>query len=118
MANTTERRKKTEGKDSTNEKVVQEGGGVDICPVKPVLEGGDIDGRGDPWGANMAPSLVITSSTRLLRRNIKIHLDITQVFIMAYQIPLCLIALYTHLNMDTHFWTHCSHSNIRAGGRR
>lgn len=34
---------------------------------------------------------------------------------MPYQIPFSLITLYTHLNTDSNFWTHCSHSNIREG---
>lgn len=33
---------------------------------------------------------------------------------MPYQIPFSLITLYTHLNTDTHFWAHCSHSNRRG----
>lgn len=76
-----------------------------------VATGGGESLEGETWFS----SLEITSSQRLLGRNIKIQLDISQVFYHAVSDPFPLITLYTHLNTDTHFWTHCSHSNIRGG---
>lgn len=70
---------------------------------------------GFPGGETWFSSLEITSSHRLLGRNIKIQLDISQVFYHAVSDPFPLITLYTHLNTDTHFWIHCSHSNVRGG---
>jgi len=87
---------------------------VDICPVEPTLEGGGIVVLvgGFPGGGNMVWNIAITSLHWLLRRSIKSTQTLHRYFIMPYQILFSLITLYTHLNMDTHFWTHCSHSNI------
>lgn len=63
-------------------------GGVDICPVEPVLEADGIGREDSSRVETWLPSLEITSVHRLLRRNIKIHPDIAQVFYHALSDPI------------------------------
>lgn len=73
-----------------------------------------LEGRDSLEGETWLSSLEITSSSGETYKSTK---TLPRYFIMPYQMPFCLITLYTHLNTDTHFWTHCSHWNKGRKGR-